>query len=168
MSGMTLYEIADHLVALLDTRDLCESAEQKAECEAEIERYVDAQIRKVDSFCRFLAHLESQVDLAEKEIKRIKAREATFANLQERLEQYAIYTLQQMGLRKLEGDTATLLLRVNAPGVEIDNAEAVPAQFKTIKQEVQIDKRGIKKAIDSGEDVPGARLKQPTVTLLRK
>ena len=167
MSGLTLYEISDHLVSLLDTFDLCETDEQRAECNAEIERYVDAQIRKVDSFCRFLSHLESQTELAEKEIKRLKAREAVFANLLERLEKYAIFTMQRNNLRKLDGDTAKLMLRVNTRGVDIDNEELVPAKFKTIRQEVQIDKRGIKKAIDAGEEVPGAHLREPSVSLIR-
>jgi hypothetical protein len=167
-SSLTLYEISDHLVSLLDTYDMCQTDEQRAECNAEIERYVDAQIRKVDSFCRFLSHLESQTDLAEKEIKRIKAREAMIANLQERLEKYAIFTMQRNNLRVMEGDTAKLVLRTNSPGVDVDDEAAVPAKFKTIKQEIAIDRRGIKKAIDAGEDVPGAHLREPSVSLLRR
>ncbi len=168
MSGMTLYEVLDDLVALQDTIDMCETPEQRAECEAALQRAIDAQIRKVDNFNRFLSHLESQVDLAEKEIKRLKAREAVFANLQERLEKYAIFVMQQRGLRKLDGDTSSLTLRVNAPGVDIDDEAAVPGQFKTIRQEVAIDRRGIKKAIDAGEEVPGAHLREPSVSLIRK
>jgi len=167
-SSLTLYEISDHLVSLLDTFDMCETDEQRAECNAEIERYMDLQIRKVDNFHRYLGHLESQIDLAEKEIKRLKAREAVFANLKERSERYAIFVMQQANLRKLDGDTSTLLLRTNAPGVDVDDEQLVPGKFKTIKQEIQIDKRGIKKAIDAGEDVPGAHLRQPSVSLLRK
>src|SRR4029434_1632303 len=150
MSGLTLYQLSEHLVALLDSYDLCETEEQRAECNAEIERTVDAQMRKVDSFCRFLAHLESQAELAEKEIKRLKTREAVFANLQERLKQYAVFTMQKNGLRTLEGDTSKLTLRTNQPAVEIDNEEAVPGKFKTIRQTIAVDKRGIKKAIDGG------------------
>lgn len=168
MSASALYGLSDHLEALLNTVDSCETDQQREECEAEIRRYVDAQIRKVDSFCKFLAHLESQTELAQKEIKRLKAREMVFSNLQERLEQYAIYTMQRLNLRKLEGDTSTLTLRINQSGVEIDDVELVPPQFKTIRQEIVVDKRGIKKAIDDGESVAGVHLRQPTVTLLRK
>ena len=145
-----------------------EKDEHGMQCEAEIRQTVDLQIRKVDDFCRFLSHLESQTDLAAKEIERLKARKASFENLEERLEQYAIWAMQQLGLRKLDGNTSKLTLRTNTPGVEIDNQEAVPAEFKTIKQEVVIDKRGIKKAIDSGASVPGAHLREPSISLLRK
>jgi hypothetical protein len=167
MSGLTLYEISDQLIALVDSLAMCETDEQRVECQAEIERYVDAQIHKVDSFCRFLSHLDSQVDLAEKEIKRLKLREMAFTNLQERLEKYAIFVLQRNNLKKLEGDTATLTLRTNTPAVEVDDLSAVPPEFKTIKQEVVPDKRAIKAAIKSGESVPGAHLAEPSVSLIR-
>jgi hypothetical protein len=169
MSGMTLYEISDHLVALLDTVDLCETDTQRAECEAEIDRTIEAQLNKVDNVNRFFSYLESQTDLAEREIKRIKARGAVFANLYERLEQYVIRGMQIRNLRKIEGDTSKLTLRTNTPGVEIDDEAAVPAKFKTIiPATFTIDKRSIKKAIDAGEDVPGAHLREPSVSLLRK
>jgi SMC interacting uncharacterized protein involved in chromosome segregation len=154
-------------MALRDTLDLCETDEQRAECEAEIERTVDALMRKVDSFTHFMAHLDSQIELAEKEIKLLKAREMAFANLQERLKQYAIYTMQRNGLRTLEGDTSKLTLRTNQPAVEVDDVQALPAEYKTIRQEIVPDKRAIKNAIVGGEDVPGARLKEPTVSLIR-
>jgi hypothetical protein len=167
MSESTLYKIPEHLMALRDTIDLCETDEQRAECEAEIERTADALMRKIDSFSHFLGHLESQIDLAEKEIKRLKAREMAFANLKERLNQYAIYTMQRNGLRTLEGDTAKLTLRTNQPAVEIDDVQVLPAEYKTIRQEIVPDKRAIKAAIAGGEAVPGARLKEPTVSLIR-
>ena len=168
-SSLTLYEISDHLVSLIDTYDMCETDEQRAECRAEIERTIDAQVRKVDSFCRFLSHIESQMELADKEVKRIKAREDVFARLLERLKQYAIFTMQQSNVRVLEGDTSKLMLRTNTPGVDIDDAAAVPPKFKTlIPATWNIDKRNIKKAIDAGEEVPGVHLREPSVSLLRK
>lgn len=168
MPGLTLYEVSEHLIALLDTYDMCETDEQRMECNAEIQRTVEAQLHKVDNFSRFLSHVESQADLAAKEIERLKTRRAVFVNLQERLEQYAIRGMQALGLRKLDGDTSRLTLRNNTPAVDIDDEELVPAKFKTIRQTVNIDKRGIKSAIDGGEVVPGAHLREPSISLIRK
>ena len=167
-SSLTLYEISDHLVSLFDSFDLCDTDAQRDACNQEIERYMAAQIRKVDSFCRFLSHLESQSELAEKEIKRLKAREDVFARMQERSEKYAIYVMQRADKRVLEGETSKLILRTNTPGVAVDDEQLVPPEFKTIKQEIQVDKRAVKKALDAGEAVPGTRLKEATVSLLRK
>ena len=167
MSGLTLYEISDHLIALCDSYDMCETDEQRAACKAEIEQTIEAQLHKVDSFTRFLSVLDSQIDLADREVKRLKLREMRFASLKERLEQYAIYTLQRQNLRKLDGETSTLSLRVNSPAVEIDNLDAVPPEYKTIRQEIVPDKRAIKAAIKDGMEIPGAHLRPPTVTLVR-
>lgn len=168
MPGMTLYEISDHLVALLDTLDMCVTDEERAQCKAEIDRYIEAELHKVDNVCRFLAHLESQAALADEEIKRLKQRGAVFANAQERLEQYIIRGMQMRNLRKMNGDTSTLTLRVNQPAVEIDDMQLLPAVYKTIKQEIVPDKKAIKSAIVGGESVAGAHLREPSVTLLRK
>jgi hypothetical protein len=166
-SGLTLYGISDDLVALFETYDMCETDEARAECEAEIRKTIEAQIRKVDNFNRFFSHVQSQRDLATKEIERLKARKAAFMNLEERLEQYAIRVMQSLGLRKLDGQTSKLTLRTNQPAVEVDDEELVPAEYKTIKQTITVDKRAIKSAIDAGEEVPGVHLREPSISLLR-
>jgi len=168
MANLTLYEINENLQAWVDTLDLCQTPEERAACEAEIERMVVAQIRKVDDFARFLAHLESQTELAEREIERLRARRRRFTALQERLQQYAVRVMQSADLKYLEGDTARLSLRHNPPAVEITDEARVPAEFKTIQQTIACDKRAIKRAIDSGDEVPGAELRPGTVSLLRR
>lgn len=168
MTAVTLYEANEHLVALLDTLDMCETDEARAECEAAIQQAAETHIRKVDSFCRFLSLVESQAELAAKEIDRLKLRRDALQKTADRLEQYAIRLMQSQGLTKLEGDTAKLSLRSNVAAVEITDEAAVPPQFKTITQKISCDKRAIKKAIDSGADVPGADLRFGSVTLIRK
>lgn len=167
MASLTLYAIEEHLAALMDSIDLCETEEARAECDAEICRTIEAEIRKVDDFCRFRAHLQSQEGLADKEIERLKARKTGFAKLAERLDQYAIRVMQSMNLKKLDGNTSRLTLRTNQPALEVTNEELVPAQYKTIEQIVHVDKMAIKRAIGSGEEVPGAHLREPSVSLIR-
>jgi len=160
--NVTLYEITDTLQALCDSLDLCETDEQRAACEVEIEQAVRAQVQKVDSFCRFLAHLESQTELATAEINRLWARRHALNRTRERLEQYAIHTLQSMNLKTINGATSRLSLRQNPPAVEITDEGLLPGRYKTIVQEVKIDKKGIKQAIQSGSEVPGANLRSGT------
>lgn len=167
MSSLTLYSLSAELVALLDSVDLCENEEQRAECEAEIRRTMEAQIRKVDDFCHFLSHIESQAELATKEIERLKARKASFINLSERLERYAIAIMKSLDLKRLDGNTARMALRANQPAVEIDSEESIPARYKTIRQQIYIDKLAVKRAISSGEEVPGAHLREGSVSLIR-
>lgn len=168
MSDMTLYPLRDHLEALNDTVDMCQTDEERVACEAEIDRAIEFYLRKVDNVNRFFSHLESQIELAEKEIKRIKALQTGFVNAHARLEQYIIRGMQARNLRKMEGDTSRLTLRENTPALEVDDETAVPEKFKTIIETVKIDKMAVKAAIKSGEDVAGAHLREPTISLIRR
>lgn len=168
MSGITLYEITDTLEALMNSLELCETPEQRAQCEAEIEQAVATQVKKVDDFCRFLAHLESQENLATCEIERLKTRKQSINRMLQRLEAYAVRVMENANLKKIDGDTSRLSLRQNPPAVEITDESLVPAEFKTITPHVSIDKRAIKKAIDGGRDVPGADLRFGTTSLIRR
>jgi hypothetical protein len=167
-TGLTLYEITAELVALADTLDLCDTEEQQAECAADIERSRAVLIRKVDDFSRFLAHLESQTRLAAVEIERLKTLREILSRRQQRLEQYAVRVMQNLDLKKLEGDTSRLSLRQNPSAVEITNLSLVPDEFTTTEHTVVPDKRAIKKAIESGRDVPGCDLRFGAVSLVRK
>jgi len=168
MSNLTLYEISENLTALIDSLDLCETEELRAQCERDIEQAVALQVKKVDDFCRFCAHLDSQVELAEHEIERLKARKETLTHAAQRLEGYAIRVMQAQNVTRLEGETSKMYLRKNAPAVEIVDQDAVPAEFKTIVQKINIDKRAIKRALDGGGDVPGVDLRYGSVSLIRK
>jgi len=168
MANLTLYEINENLQALTDSLDLCQTPEERAACEADIERAVAAQIRKVDDFSHFLTHLESQAEVADREIERLRTRRRRFTGLQERLQYYAVRVMQTQNLKHIDGDTTRLTLRHNPPAVEITDESLVPAEFKTIQQTIACDKRAIKSAIDAGEEVPGAHLRPGTVSLLRR
>ena len=165
--SMTLYEVSEHLIALLDSEDMCESDEERAQCQAEIYRTLEASVRKVDDFCRYLAHLDSQVALAGDEIERLKDRKATLENTAHRLEQYAIRVMESLDVRRLDGRTSRLWLRIHQPAVVVESTDLVPYEFKAIKTEISVDKRAIKKAIDAGVEVPGAHLGTPSVSLIR-
>ena len=65
--------------------------------------------------------------------------------------------MQVFGQDKVENATMRLSLR-HTTATEVDDLDQLPAEFKTTKVEVVADKTAIKKAIQSGEDVPGAHL----------
>jgi len=169
-TALSLYAITDEYQALLNSLAMCGTPEQTAECEAEIERAGFVLARKVDNFSRYLAHLQSQIELAANEIDRLETRRNKLISAQDRLEQYAVKVMQQMHLKKLDGETSQLSLRQNASAVEITDLSQIPGEFKTVEPKVVVtpDRRAIKKAIQSGRDVPGADLRFGTVSLVRK
>jgi len=168
MSELTLYDFADNWIALLNSLDTCKTPEERAECEAKLAQAKHELLHKTDNFCRFLTHLDSQIQLAANEIDRLKTRQRIFEHAQQRLEEYAVSVMQQLELKKLQGDTSQLSLRQNGSAVQITDLSLVPGEFTTIEHKVIPDKRAIKKAIENGRDVPGADLRFGTVSLVRK
>ena len=49
-----------------------------------------------------------------------------------------------------------------AAEVVVDDEGSLPGQFKTIVQEVKIDRKSIADALKSGQQIPGARLERGT------
>jgi len=201
--ALTLYNIEEHLVALLDTAEMVEAPEQQEAIFAEIQQALVTAIDKRDRVNQFMVHCESQQAAIDAEIKRLQALKKSFTKAQERMEDYVIRTIQSLGAdekgryRKLEGKTCVFSVRACPPSVEVRDEAAIPAEYKTLtitvpataweelvdnvdlderskflaavkKTECSVDKRGIKTAIDSGAEVPGADLAIGKYALVRK
>lgn len=164
----SLLEITDHLQALFDTLECIDSPELRAEAEADIARYMEAEVRKVDAVAGYLAQCEGQQLAAKAEIERLKDRMSVWENREERVRKYVQNVMERIGEKKLEGRTATFMLRAVPASVVITEEKDVPEEFKRTTVSVAIDKKAIKKAIDEGRDVPGADLSMGKQTLVRK
>lgn len=190
MSDLTLYQIHDELEAWSNSLDLAESDDERAEIQARISEYLQMGRAKVDRFSAFLAHLEAQADLCRAEEKRIAARRRAIERVQEHLERYAISTMEQLGIRKMEGSTSSLALRQRPASVRILDEAAIPDAYKhatvhcaaehlpILLEALPVDawsvdttdpdKDAIKRAIKSGVDVPGATLALGGNSLVRR
>lgn len=154
----SLAEIVERLAALLDTVDLVETPEDRQACEAEIAETLAAEVRKVDGIASFLSYCESMQRFASEEISRLHERKARFARHEDRLRQYVIRTMEDADVKRLEGKTATFHLRACASSADIRDESAIPEKFKVSKVVITVDKRAVRAALESGEDVPGAEL----------
>lgn len=164
----SLAEITDHLQALFDTMEMIDSPELKKEAEADIERYLEAEVRKVDGINGYLSTCDNQQGFAKAEIERLRTRMSLWENREERVRRYVQDVMERLGLKKLEGRTATFSLRAVPASVLILDEAEVPEEFKRTTVTVSVDKKAIKKAIDEGRDVPGADLSMGKQTLVRK
>jgi len=164
--SMTLYELEESLSLLIESAE--EQEELTPELKAAIEQYAVGAAEKRDRMARFLAHCESQEDLAKREIDRLQARKRRFENARARLEAYLVGFMECRGMKKLDGLTTTLALRSCPPSVHVQDEEEVPTEYKRVTSETVIDKTAIKVALKAGQDVPGARLVTGRHKLQRK
>lgn len=164
----TLAEITDQLQALFDTLEMIEDPDDKRACEEEIQRYLESEVRKVDGINGYLTTCENQQEWAKQEIGRLRERIGIWESREQRVRDYVQMVMERKGEKKLEGRTATFLLRQSPAAVVITDEEEIPVEFKRTTISVTVDKRALKKAIDDGRDIPGADLSIGKNTLVRK
>jgi hypothetical protein len=137
VTAAPLYVIEEQLAALIETAELV-SSEQEKEFRAEFQTALTTAVEKRDRVGQFLAHLEQQIDFAKFEIERLKQRKANCERALERLENYVIETIENLGTdskgkyRALEGKTTTFSLRACPPSVEVTDESAVPSEYKML------------------------------------
>ena len=97
---------------------------------------------------------DDEIDIYDKEIKRLTERKKALQNAQERLKTTLKNAMVEFGIISIEGKTLKIGLR-KSESVEV-NLDELDDKFKRIK--VEADKVAIKNAIKSGEEVKGAFL----------
>jgi len=102
--------------------------------------------------------LESDVDVIDSEIKRLQDLKKTRENAVQRMKDSMIQAMQVYNIEKVESPTLKISLRNNPVSVHLLNEYQIPDDFKKEKVTISIDKVAIKKAIEAGEQVPGATL----------
>lgn len=165
-SCLTLYDHVAELLELLEQSELA-GPDGRGDYDAAIRDQVAGTKQKIDRVNAALSALENLAQHASEEIERLQRRKQSALANAERLKAYVIEVMAANGLKKLEGLTSGFTLRCNAPGIDVVNAEAVPAEFIELRESRQVNKRAIKDAMAHGADVPGVRLVQ-TLSLVRR
>ena len=153
-----LWRISQELEVLLDSLEVCDP-ELKPELEAKIAEYIGAEVQKVDAIAEVLTTLENVEANARFEIQRLHARQQTAQRSAERLKMYVLRILARRDGRPLKGKNVTLSVR-RTEAVVIDDAAAVPEEWKRTTIVTDIPKDPLKKAIKAGQQIPGAHIEQ--------
>lgn len=154
----SLAELTDHLQALFDTLEMIDDPDVKREAEAEMYRYFEAEVRKVDNISAYLTRCEREAAGLKEDITRLRDRAAMWEGRSDRVREYVKRVMQNAGTMKLEGQQATFYLRAATPAVVISDETLLPEEFVKVTITKVPDKRAIRDAIEAGHDVPGADL----------
>lgn len=114
-------------------------------------------VAKAEDYGHAILNLKGMAAAAKAEKERLAALQKFYENTQKRLTDALSNAMQVFGHDKVENATMRLSLR-HTTSTEVDDLDAIPMEYKTTKVEVLADKTAIKKAIQSGEAVPGAHL----------
>ena len=156
MNAPTLYGITAELNGIL-----AQLEELGGEITPELEQALAINegqfVAKAEDYGHAILNLKGMAAAAKAEKERLAALQKFYENAQKRLTDALSTAMQVFGHDKVENATMRLSLR-HSTATEVDDLDAIPAEYKTTKVEVVADKTAIKKAIQSGEDVPGAHL----------
>lgn len=158
MNLPTLYEIAAEYRA---------AAEQLADLDLPPEVVADTLEgmsgdlqTKAQNVAMFIQSLESTAAGIKEAEARMADRRKAIENRADRVRDYLLMNLQTCGISKIECPWFKIAVRQNPASVVIDDAGAIPSDLYVYPDPPAPypDKMAIKSAIESGQDVPGARL----------
>lgn len=136
-NSLTLYELEDNLVALMDTEGCVEDEETRLALLDEIAQATEAAIQKRNGVIRFLRHLDLQIGNVDAEIERLKALKDSYERGKDRVAKYVVRVIEGLpepkrGTRKLEGSCGVLSIAKNPDKCEITDEAYVPGQYKDV------------------------------------
>jgi hypothetical protein len=99
--------------------------------------------------------LESDIDIIDNEMKRLRALKEVKTNAIDRMKDAVVNAFQIYGITEVKSATLKLSLR-RSESVEVVNIDQLPENLITVKKTVSPDKVKIKEAIKNGVPVVGA------------
>lgn len=166
MSLPTLYEIrGDYLEALEALTD--PELDLPEEAIADTLEGLEGQLQeKAVNVAAFLRHLEATAEAIKDAEARMAKRRRAIEHRAAGLRDYLKLNMEATGIRRIESPWFDLAIHTNPPAVEIDDEEAVPAEFKHEVITIRIDRSALKAALKE-RAVPGARLTAGTRLAIR-
>lgn len=154
---MKIYEIPSTLRDLLDRLDADpDTGEVDGDALAAYAEYNAAAAEKLEGTACYCRELSAEADAIKAEEERLAKRRKALENKSERLKNYMMPALEAMG-GKVKGVMASVRIG-KSQAVTVFDLDALPDAFKRVVTKVDPDKVALKKALKSGEVIPGAAL----------
>lgn len=156
---MTLYEINEQMLNILGLMDL--EMESDGEISVDLEKALNdlkqTREEKLEAIGCYIKNLEAECKALKEEEDSLKARRGAKSKKIERLEEYIKNDLIMHGEKKKEFTKVSYSFRKSTQ-VSITDEDAIPKIYKEECIEWKPVKAEIKRALQLGEDVPGAEL----------
>lgn len=165
MNELTLYGISKEMIAMEELWEMAideETGEVKdAALLEELQQGIETTLKeKSADIVKYYKNRDSLVESIDKEIKRLQELKKIGEKKQDSFKNYIKMCMEKMGVKKIETSNGNISLRKTPESVELIDEEIIPEKFKTTVQLEKISKTDIKKALQEGEEVPGATLKR--------
>ena len=165
VNELTLYGISKEMIAMEELWEMAideETGEVKdAALLEELQQGIETTLmEKSADIVKYYKNRDSLIESIDKEIKRLQELKKIGKKKQDSFKNYIKMCMEKMGVKKIETSNGNISLRKTPESVELIDEEIIPEKFKTTVQLEKISKTDIKKALQEGEEVPGATLKR--------
>jgi len=158
MNSITLYELSQDYRQALDGLTDPEN-DLPAEVIADTLEGLQGSLEdKAVNLAKFFRNLEAMADAIKEAEDRMARRRRAIESRVKWLKDYLRQNMDACGIQKIESPWFVLAIQKNPAAVDVFDEAAVPAEFKEEVVSVRLDKAGIKRALESGQTVPGAAL----------
>ena len=120
---------------------------------------------KMENIAKLMRNWEGESDAIDAEIKRLRDRKSVIDKAADRLKEYALSCLQAAQMRRIKLPLVTAYIGTTSYVDLAVSPEELPEEFRRIK--VEADKTAIKKALDAGQEIPGAAMAEREYLVLR-
>lgn len=130
---LSLYHIEAEKAALVAFRDECETDEERAAVDQQLQAYVEAEIRKVSNIAGLLRWLANMAEQAKAEQKRIAEIRASWERRRDHITNMVLGVMQALDLKKVECPTAKIRRQANPPAVHIYDTMAIEEKYLKVQ-----------------------------------
>ena len=162
---MKLYELTESYLAIermVSDEDM--PMEQAIDSLNDIKEDIETKVSNITKLVRLLDDKRAQIACEEARLKEFldeaKSRRETKQKRIDWLTNYVINSMSALDIKKLEYPEFDVSVRNNPASVVIDAEAEIPSDFKKVVTKESPDKKAIKEALSSGEEVAGCKLVQ--------
>lgn len=152
---MKLYEIKNEYLAALDNAVI---DEETGEMIAPFQELQESFNEKAIAVSMYFNGLDAEAEAIKKAEDMMRKRRKAIEDRSQRLRQYLIDNMKECGISEIKCEYFCIKLKQNRVSVDDYEPDLIPDKFKNVKMTYVIDKEAVRKAIEAGEEVHGARL----------
>ena len=156
MTALTLYQCTADVQAALDYY-----FDSETEREDTLEAVIGQFEVKAQSVIAYIKNQEITEKMLEEHIRQMTGKLKAAKARNQSLKDYLARNMQAAGITEIKADDGTLKASFRkSKAVEILDEAQIPAEFRRETVKIEPDKTAIRKAIESGQEVAGAKIEE--------
>lgn len=140
MEKVSLYEMVNDLVELVEVEEIDEATKIEI-----IEAVKVTMETKAESIIAVVRNYETRINAIKEEEKRLAEYRRSEEKKLEKLKEYTVYCMEQLGNKKLDTNLGRISLRKKPSSLVVVDENKIPDIYKTVEQVIKVDKAQIKK-----------------------